>query len=217
MKKLNIKGELPLLLIILAMFLVSIYFYPLLPDKVPTHWNFRGEIDGYSGKLMGALLMPVINLIMYILFILLPLMDPKKENYKLFAGTYKYFRYLFHIFFLGMHVMIITAALGYKVNVTRLTIFSISLLFALMGNVMGKVKHNYFVGIKTPWTLASEEVWTKTHRLAALLWTAGGIAGMALSLFNVSSFLVLMAILLLPSLIPVIYSYFIFKKLSDGK
>lgn len=217
MKKLNIKGELPLLLIILAMFLVSIYFYPLLPDKVPTHWNFRGEIDGYSGKLMGALLMPVINLIMYILFILLPLMDPKKENYKLFAGTYKYFRYLFHIFFLGMHVMIITAALGYKVNVTRLTIFSISLLFALMGNVMGRVKHNYFVGIKTPWTLASEEVWTKTHRLAALLWTAGGIAGMALSLFNVGSFLVLMAILLLPSLIPVIYSYFIFKKLSDGK
>ncbi|NLN48074.1 MAG: SdpI family protein [Clostridiales bacterium] len=217
MKKLNIKGELPLLLIILAMFLVSIYFYPLLPDKVPTHWNFRGEIDGYSGKLMGALLMPIINLIMYILFIFLPLMDPKKENYKLFVGTYKYFRYLFHIFFLGMHVMIITAALGYKVNVTRLTIFSISLLFSLMGNVMGRVKHNYFVGIKTPWTLASEEVWTKTHRLAALLWTAGGIAGMALSLFNVSSFLVLMAILLLPSLIPVIYSYFIFKKLSDGK
>ena len=169
MKGINLKREIPLILIIIAAFLVSIYFYPMMPEKVPTHWNFKGEIDGYSGRLSGSLIMPIINLIMYILFIFLPALDPKKENYRLFESTYIYFRYLFHIFFFAMHIMIISASLGYIVNTTRLVTFGISLLFMLMGNVMGRVKHNYFVGIKTPWTLANEEVWRKTHRLAALL------------------------------------------------
>lgn len=217
MKRFNVKIEIPLILIVIAAFLISIYFYPMLPEKMPTHWNFKGEIDGYSGRLTGAFLMPVINLIMYVLFIFMPILDPKKENYKLFEGTYKYFRYLFHLFFLGIHIMIIFAALGYKVNTSRLTIFGISLLFALMGKVMGRVKHNYFVGIRTPWTLANEEVWTKTHMLAAKLWIVGGLMGMIVSVLNIKSILALAAILLLPSLIPVVYSYFIFKRLRDVK
>lgn len=213
MKKINFKREIPLIVIVITAFLISMYFYPLLPEKVPTHWNFKGEIDGYSGKLSGSLIMPITNLIMYILFIFLPALDPKKNNYKLFESTYIYFRYLFHIFFLAMHIMIIAASLGYIVNTTRLVFFGISLLFMLMGNVMGRVKHNYFVGIKTPWTLASEEVWRKTHRLAALLWTAGGLIGIILSLLNINLGLIFVIILILPSIIPMIYSYIIYKRL----
>ena len=213
MKKINFKREIPLIVIVIAAFLISIYFYPMLPEKVPTHWNFKGEIDGYSGKLSGSLIMPITNLIMYILFIFLPALDPKKNNYKLFESTYIYFRYLFHIFFFAMHIMIIAASLGYIVNTTRLVFFGISLLFMLMGNVMGRVKHNYFVGIKTPWTLASEEVWKKTHRLAALLWTAGGLIGIILSLLNINLGLLFVIILILPSIIPLVYSYIIYKRL----
>jgi uncharacterized membrane protein len=216
MKGINLKREIPLILIIIAAFLVSIYFYPMMPEKVPTHWNFKGEIDGYSGRLSGSLIMPIINLIMYILFIFLPALDPKKENYRLFESTYIYFRYLFHIFFFAMHIMIISASLGYIVNTTRLVTFGISLLFMLMGNVMGRVKHNYFVGIKTPWTLANEEVWRKTHRLAALLWTAGGLIGVILSIFNVNLWFIFVAILILPSIIPIIYSYIVFKNILRG-
>lgn len=216
MKEINLKREIPLILIIIAAFLISIYFYPMMPEKVPTHWNFKGEIDGYSGRLSGSLIMPIINLIMYIMFIFLPALDPKRKNYKLFESTYIYFRYLFHIFFLAMHIMIISASLGYIVNTTRLVMFGISLLFMLMGNVMGRVKHNYFVGIKTPWTLANEEVWRKTHRLAALLWTAGGLIGVILSILNISFGFVFVAILILPSIIPVIYSYIIFKNILRG-
>lgn len=213
--KFNIKRELPLLLMIIAAFAVSIYFYPELPERIPTHWNFKGEINGYSNKLSGAFIMPIMNLVMYVMFLFLPALDPKKENYKLFESTYIYFRYLFHIFFICMHIMIIAAALGYMVNTGRLVMLGVSLLFMLMGNVMGRLKHNYFVGIKTPWTLANEEVWTKTHRLAAKLWTAGGLIGAVLAVMNFNASLIFLIILILPSLIPVIYSYIIFNRLKN--
>jgi len=216
MKKidLNIKKELPIILIIIMMFAASIYFYPQLPDKIPTHWNFKGEIDGYSGKLTGAFLMPVMNIIMYGLFIFMPVLDPKKENYKLFESTYIYFRYLFHIFFLGMHGLIIAAALGYNVDTGRLVTLAVSLLLMLMGNVMGRLKHNYFVGIKTPWTLANEEVWRKTHRLGAVIWTGGGLAGVIMSLLRLSMGWAFIAIIAVMTFIPIVYSYVIYSKLK---
>ena len=216
MKKidLNIKKELPIILIIIMMFAASIYFYPQLPDKIPTHWNFKGEIDGYSGKLTGAFLIPVMNIIMYGLFIFMPVLDPKKENYKLFESTYIYFRYLFHIFFLGMHGLIIAAALGYNVDTGRLVTLAVSLLLMLMGNVMGRLKHNYFVGIKTPWTLADEEVWRKTHRLGAILWTAGGLMGVIMSLLRQIMVWVFIAVIAVMTFIPIVYSYLIFSKLK---
>ncbi|WP_372996069.1 SdpI family protein [Lutispora sp.] len=215
MKKIdyNLKKELPLILMIIAAFAISIYFYPMLPDRIPTHWNFKGEIDGYSGKLSGAYMLPVMNLAMYGLFIILPSIDPRRENYKLFSSTYIYFRYLFHIYFLGMHVIVIAAALGYNVDTGRLVMLAVSLLFMLMGNVMGRVKHNYFVGIKTPWTLASEEVWKKTHRLAALLWTIAGFLGAVFALLRVNLGWIFIIILMVPALVPVIYSYIIFNKM----
>jgi len=216
MKKidLNIKKELPIILIIIMMFAASIYFYPQLPDKIPTHWNFKGEIDGYSGKLTGAFLIPVMNIIMYGLFIFMPVLDPKKENYKLFESTYIYFRYLFHIFFLGMHGLIIAAALGYNVDTGRLVTLAVSLLLMLMGNVMGRLKHNYFVGIKTPWTLANEEVWRKTHRLGAVIWTGGGLAGVIMSLLRLSMGWAFIAIIAVMTFIPIVYSYVIYSKLK---
>lgn len=215
MKKIdyNLKKELPLILMIIAAFAISIYFYPMLPDRIPTHWNFKGEIDGYSGKLSGAYMLPVMNLAMYGLFIILPSIDPRRENYKLFSSTYIYFRYLFHIYFLGMHVIVIAAALGYNVDTGRLVMLAVSLLFMLMGNVMGRVKHNYFVGIKTPWTLASEEVWKKTHRLAALLWTIAGFLGAVFALLRVNLGWIFIIILMVPALVPAIYSYIIFNKM----
>ncbi|HHY78196.1 MAG TPA: SdpI family protein [Clostridiales bacterium] len=219
MKKIeyNLKRELPLILIIILSFAISIYFYPMMPDRVPTHWNFRGEIDGYSGKFSGTFMMPIMSLIMYGLFLVLPVLDPKKNNYERFKSTYVFFRYLFHIFFLGMQTMIILAALGYKVDISRWVMFSISLLFMLMGNVMGRVKHNYFVGIRTPWTLASEEVWVKTHRMAAILWTVGGFIGAVLSLLKIGLAWILVTIAFIPTLIPVVYSYLLFNKISKTK
>lgn len=112
-----------------------------------------------------------------------------------------------------MHVIVIAAALGYNVDTGRLVMLAVSLLFMLMGNVMGRVKHNYFVGIKTPWTLASEEVWKKTHRLAALLWTIAGFLGAVFALLRVNLGWIFIIILMVPALVPAIYSYIIFNKM----
>lgn len=213
--KFNLKRELPIILIIIAAFAISFYYYPMLPDKIPTHWNFKGQIDGYSGKTAGAFMIPIMNLAMYGLFIFLPKLDPKRENYKLFESTYVYFRYLFHIFFFGMHIMIIAAALGYPVDTGRLVMLGISLLFMLMGNVMGRLKHNYFMGIRTPWTLANEEVWKRTHRLGAILMTCGGFIGAILALLRVNPGWIFALVLMVTAFIPVVYSYLIFNKLKN--
>lgn len=212
--KFKLKNELPLILLLIVSFAISFYFYPMLPDRIPTHWNFKGEIDGYSGKTAGTFLMPILNLVIYVLFIFLPALDPKKENYKLFESTYRYFRYLFHIFFFGMQVLIITAALGYAVDTGRFVMLGISLLFMLMGNVMGRLKHNYFIGIKTPWTLANEEVWKRTHRLSAYLWTGFGLAGAIMAILKTNPVVIFLTILIIPTMVPLVYSYAIFKKLN---
>ncbi|WP_435790930.1 SdpI family protein [Clostridium sp.] len=219
MKKIRstIKNDWFIIAIITLTFVVCLYFYPSLPDKMPIHWNTEGQIDGYSGKFIGAFGIPLMNLAFYFLFIFLPYLDPKKENYVKFKGAYKLIRYSFHILFTCIQASILMVALGYPVNIGMFVGVAVSLLFVVIGNVMGKFKHNYFVGIKTPWTLANEEVWTKTHRMAAPLWVVGGIISgiFAIILDGKSYFyIVLLIVVSAISIVPILYSFVIFKQLN---
>jgi uncharacterized membrane protein len=212
-----IKKDWVIIAIITLTFMVTLYFYPRLPSKIPIHWNAEGQIDGYSGKFLGAFLIPLMNLASYFMFIFLPYLDPKKANYEKFPAAYKLVRYSFHILFVCIQGIILLVALGYPVNVTMFIGIGISLLFVLMGNVMGKFKHNYFVGIKTPWTLANEEVWTKTHRMAAPLWVVGGLISAVFAIIGdgkSSFFIVLMVVVSVISIVPIVYSFVIFKRLE---
>ena len=215
-KTLNfIKKDWFIIAILALTFMVSLYFYPDLPSKIPSHWNSKGEIDGYSGRFFGTFLIPLMNLGFYFLFIFLPYLDPKKANYEKFQLAYKVIRYSFHILFACIQVVILLVALGNTVNVTMLIGVGTSLLFVVIGNVMGKFKHNYFVGIKTPWTLANEEVWVKTHRMAAPLWVVGGIISAIFAIIgDTMYFIALVTIIPVIAIVPMIYSYVIFKKLS---
>jgi len=219
MKKIysNIKKDWFIIALIALTFIVSLYFYPSLPNKIPSHWNVSGEIDGYSGRFFGAFGIPLMNLAFYFLFLFLPYFDPKKENYEKFPAAYQSIRYSFHILFVGIQAMVLLVALGYHINVGMFVVLGVSLLFVVIGNVMGKFKHNYFVGIKTPWTLANEEVWTKTHRMAAPLWVVGGIISAIFEIFGgaAASFIALMVIVSVISIVPIVYSYVIFKKLKE--
>lgn len=219
MKKIRglIKEDWIIIAIITLSFMVSLYFYPSLPNKMASHWNAEGQIDGYSGKFFGAFGVPLMNVAFYFLFIFLPYLDPKKENYAKFKGAYKVIRYSLHILFAGIEVIVLLVAFGNPVNVGMFVGVGMSLLFVVIGNVMGKLKHNYLVGIKTPWTLANEEVWTKTHRMAAPLWVVGGlISGVFAIAFEGKStfFIALIIILSVISIGPLIYSYVIFKQLD---
>ena len=217
MKKIlnSIKTDWFILAIILLTFVISLYLYPSLPEQMPSHWNAKGEIDGYSGRLFGTFGLPLMNLGFYFLFIVLPHLDPKKANYAKFPSAYKVIRYVLHIFFAALQIIILLVALGHPVNVDMFIGIATSLLFVVIGNVMGKFKHNYFVGIKTPWTLANEEVWVKTHRMAAPLWVVGGILSAMFTIIGGGTFILPFVIIVaVISIIPVIYSFVIFTKLK---
>jgi uncharacterized membrane protein len=199
----------------LATLAFGIYLYPQLPDKIPTHWNFQGEVDGWSGKAFGVFFFPLLNLILYPLMILLPRIDPRRQNYIYFSRAYAVIRVTLHFFFAIIYVISLLAALGYPLEISFIVKFFVSLLFVVLGNYMGKIKHNYFVGIKTPWTLANEEVWYKTHRLAAPLWVAAGILGMVLSFFQQiwASYIMFGSIIVIV-VIPMVFSYLFYRQLG---
>lgn len=210
-----LKKDWPILILIVLGFAMGIYFYPSLPNRVPIHWNAQGQVNGYGSKLFGTFGIPVIILALYIMFVALPFIDPKRKNYRAFESTYQFLKYLLVVFFLGMQLITLLIASGRVMNQPVLIQVMVSLLFILLGNVMGRFKHNYFVGIRTPWTLANEEVWRKTHRLAAPLWVFGGILNILLALagitFNGRSFILILAII---ALVPIGYSYLVYHRLG---
>ena len=211
-----LKQDWLILSLILLGFVLGAYFYPSLPDKVPTHWNASGEVNGYGSKLFGAFGLPGISLGTYLMYLLLPYIDPKRKNYADFKSTYQFLKYLIIIFFLGLEVMTLLIASGVIVNKPIFIQLMISLLFILIGNVMGRFKHNYFIGVRTPWTLANEEVWRKTHRLAAPLWVLGGIINILLAFMGTNytgiGFIVIIAVI---SIVPIGYSYIAYRQIVE--
>ncbi|MGI6226418.1 MAG: SdpI family protein [Peptococcales bacterium] len=211
-----LKKEWPFLLLLLLPLIAAIIIYPYMPEMVPTHWNTRGEVDGYSSKEFGTFFLPLLNIGLYVLFIVLPLLDPKKENYEKFLGSYRLIRYVTHIFFVFMFIITTLAALGYTLDIGLWIACGAAMLFILMGNIMGRVRHNYFVGFRYPWTLANEEVWRKTHQMGSKVMVLGGILALIGVIFTQDNirFIVLMAGLFIPTIFTTIYSYLTFKKVT---
>ncbi|MBI5765839.1 SdpI family protein [Candidatus Falkowbacteria bacterium] len=173
--KLSIKTEiLPILLIIIS-FALAFYFYAHFPERVAGHWNFNGQVDRSTSKTTGAFAVPFVLLGMYILFLVLPFFDPRKERYVEFSKTY----HLIKLLIIGVLFIVYLATglfnLGYPININLVVPWIIGLLMIILGNYMGKIKFNWFVGIKTPWTLSSENVWNKTHRVGGWFFIIFGL------------------------------------------
>jgi uncharacterized membrane protein len=202
-------------LMVLISLAVSLVVYPRLPDKVPVHWNAAGEIDGWGSAFQGAFLFPLMMAAMLILLVFLPKVDPKKKNYSRMSKPYTIIVLVIMLFFMLIHFGSLGTALGYFNSFPSLIQLGVGALFVIIGNYMGKLKHNYFAGIKTPWTLANEQVWYKTHRMAGPLWVIGGLIFMAAS-FLPSQFLTVTVMIVIAVLliVPIGYSYWIFKRLD---
>jgi len=211
-----LKNEWRFLLLLIIPIIISVLVYPHLPEQVPIHWNIHGQVDNYGSKEFGAFFMPLLNIGMYILFIILPHLDPKKKNYQKFTSSYTFLRYVMHFFFLFMYCLTLAAAFGYSVDIGLWVGGAVAILFIALGNILSRVRHNYFVGFKLPWTLASEEVWRKTHLLGSKLMVAGGVFGLIGVLLTQSyiRFIVLMVGVFVPIIVTTIYSYVFFKKLN---
>ncbi len=166
------------IVIVIGMFTLGAYLYPSLPDRVPTHWNFAGVADGFSSRPFGAFLLPCIGLLILILFPVLQKLDPKAENYTSFQGTWEILQLSIIAFMAYVYVIQLIATFdpSQSAMVGRYIVFGVGALFVLLGNFMGKIRQNFFIGLRTPWTLSDPEVWAKSQRFAGWTFVLGGLA-----------------------------------------
>jgi uncharacterized membrane protein len=212
---LNLNNKWLMPLCIAVMLVVSLVLYPSLPAEMPTHWNIHGEVDGTAPKLVAVLIMPVLALILFVLTYIVPYLDPRRESYGKFAPSYERVRLALVLFAVGMHFVMLTQYDNPQA-VIRLVMFAASLLFAVIGNEMGRFRQTWFTGIRTPWTLADERVWQKTHRVGARWFVGLGVINMisALTLPLVAMFVVLMVTTIGVSIGLVIYSYVVYRRIN---
>lgn len=206
--KLSWRIELAQWLVIAAMFAMAAVAWSHVPERMPIHWNMQGEVDGYGGKFAGLLLIPLLAIGLYFLLLFIPRLDPAYQNYAQFAGTYLALRFAMLLFLAAIFAATVLSALGYRVPILSVVAWSMAGLFALLGAVMHRIRPNWLVGVRTPWTLSSELSWTKTHRLAG--WLFGLLAAIMIvwgMMPNATMFVVTMATLGVSVLAMVVYSY----------
>lgn len=212
----NLKTEWPVWIVMAGLLLGAVLVYPHLPEQVPSHWNIQGEVDDYQGRFFGAFFFPLMIVGLYLLMLVLPVIDPRRENYARFRGAYTFLRWGFVIFMTILYGVTIAVALGYGVDVGWMVKAMVAGLFIIIGNYMGQFRHNYFVGIKTPWTLANEEVWQRTHRMGGKLWVICGLICLVVSPFNTTwAAVMFFGAIAVMTLVPMVYSYLLFARLQS--
>ena len=192
---------------------MSVWAYPRLPPAVATHWNLNGTPDGFSSRMWALAIVPIVLIAMTIVFNVLPKVDPRRENYAKFLTAYWLIANAVILFLLVAHAMLIAAGLGFSVKIDRLMPLGIGLLFVFLGNYLTRVEPNWFIGIRTPWTLSSDTVWRRTHRTGGALMVVGGLI-LAISAFLPRpAFLVLfVATIVIVAVIPIVQSYILWKR-----
>jgi uncharacterized membrane protein len=187
--------------------------YPGLPAQIPTHWNFRGELDGYGPK-ATTFLMPGFMVFLLILFWALPTLSPKNFEVDSFRATYLFVMVLTLGLMAYIQAVILYAAkTGGRLDVSRALVGGIFLFFALLGNVLGRVRRNFYIGVRVPWTLASERVWNDTHRVAAWVFVACGLTGFFIA-FSGLPLYVAFGLLIVAVVVPIIYAFVHYKQLE---
>jgi len=214
--KLSLRTELPQWIVIGAMFVAAAICWPYAPDRMPVHWNLAGEIDGYGGKFIGLLLLPLTSLGIYFLMLFVPLVDPGRRNYQNFATAFNAIRLTITVVFAALYVVFVVAGLGGKVNVTAIISLVIAAMFLVIGNFMGKIRPNWFVGVRTPWTLSSKLSWNKTHRLAGWLFLVMGLLIAVAGILQTTWIFILMVAANAVCLVwMIVYSYLIYRQDPD--
>lgn len=190
----------------------SFLFYNELPVKMASHWNAQGIVDGYSSRVFNVLFFPLLEIFLFFLLSYVPKLDPKRKNIKLFESNYSLFISIMMIFMYIVQLQVFLWNIDIKVPIETSMPILMGILFIFVAHLIQSAKQNYTIGIRTPWTLASEKVWNKTHALGAKLFRVGGILTILSSLIPKYSFISIFAFILAPSIYLFIYSYLEFKK-----
>ena len=198
------------LLLLTSMFLGSIFFYSVLPAKMPMHWNINGQIDNYMRKNVAVALLPLLAAGMFILFKAIPQIDPKKKKYKLFKKEWEIIQTTLIGFFAYIHFAIFLVSIKPEISFVPILFFGLGILFIIIGSYLPKIKQNYFVGIKIPWTLSSVDNWNKTHKFGGTCFVISGIIILLEAIFFWNAPLIIFCSIFLTVILPIVYSYIIF-------
>ncbi len=212
--KWTINREWPLLLILLVPMAYLAWIWNSLGDQVPLHWNAGGEIDRWGSKTELALFALGLPVFMYMVLLIIPAIDPK-ERIEAMGTKWNQIRIIILLFISGLDVLILHSAKTETLFEPTVLFLFIGLSVVLLGNYFQTIKPNYFVGIRTPWTLEDEEVWRATHRRAGQLWIVGGILIMVLSLILENHSLLTVSVILLSTILivlPILHSYFLYRE-----
>jgi len=199
-------------LIIAATVIGTLIAYPMLPARVPMHWNLSGQIDRYGDK-VEIFIFPALMAGMVALFTALPWLSPRRFEVDDFRDTYLYIMLVIVAFLGYAHALTVWIALGHGLDLTRALFGAVFVLLALLGNVLGRVRRNFFIGVRTPWTLASEKVWDTTHRFAGKVFVIAGLLGLGL-LMVAPALVVVTVIPGAAAVITVLHSLVIYKRLE---
>ena len=191
----------------------SAIYYPSLPERVPTHWNLQGEADRWSGKTFAALIMPGLVALPLLLLLAGDWLSPEHFKVGAFRASFNYLMVILAALLAYFDAAALAAALHPGHPFGRWFLGGLFLFLAWVGNLLGKTRRNFWIGIRTPWALASDAVWIGTHRLGGRIFMAVGLLGAAAIALGVSPFWCLAA-LAAAVCIPIFYSFWLSKKLE---
>ncbi len=209
----NFKKELPLLTIVLLPFAYIFYIWNKLPQEIPIHWNLKGEVDRYGEKIEILLIPILLPLLIYIIFSVIPKIDPKKKLEKM-GNKLRTLKFLLTTIMSALALFIIYSIQSKSSTSPNIIFLIVGVLYVVLGNYFKTIKANYFIGIRTPWTLESETVWKEIHLLGGKLWLIGGLLVIisALVLDEKMNTAVFSIITIIITIIPAAYSFLLFKR-----
>src|SRR6185503_14832618 len=202
------------LVLVLAVTIAGLSLWNRLPDQMASHWNVNDQVDGYMSKFWGVFLMPLITLGMFLLFLVIPNIDPLKANIAQFRDVFNLFITLIVAFMLYLYALTLRWNLGYTdFGMSKAMLPAMGILFFFIGYMLRKAKRNFFIGIRTPWTLSSDQVWDETHRLGSVLFMVSGALAFLGSFFGgMLAFWFLFVPLISSLLITLVYSYVLYQR-----
>lgn len=213
----KLKKELLIIAIALLPFVYIAYIWNQLPEKVPMHWNIKGEIDRYGDKIELLIIPFLLPILTYVIFLVVPIIDPKNKLNKM-GNKLQSMKVLLTTFMSILALFIIYSVKNQSLTNPNYIVLLIGILYIILGNYFKTIKANYFIGIRTPWTLENETVWKETHKLGGKMWFAGGIIVVLSSLIldKQPNFIIFLVITGIITIIPIVYSYIKFKKEKNG-
>ena len=205
-------------LMIVTAFGASAFAWGRVPDRLPVHWDIAGDVDRWGSRFEGLLIMPAVMLFTWMLMRVLPAADPRRHNFAKMAGTYETVITLALASQLAIHLALVATALGHAVPIGRVVPLVVGVLLIGMGNVLPRARPNWWFGVRTPWTLSSDRVWTRTHRVAGYAMVAAGFAFILTAAVDAPwARGMLIACAGVAALFPIAYSYFAWRQETTSR